>query len=117
MPSEFRRVTFTNNELIEAIHDHNQVSRDKLPAGMIVSCKPVSEPDVAVRLDLVDQASGETRLAYLSPEVVAAVLLRYCMKRRIPMPRKAAKPIEIHGDEISLKIEIEGRLGPSEDKG
>ncbi len=117
MPSEFRRVTFTNNELIEAIHDHNLVSRDKLPAGMIVTCKPVSEPDVAVRLELVDQGSGEARLAFLSPEVVAAALLRYCKKRRIPMPKQATKSIEIHENGISLNVEIEGRLGPSEDKG
>jgi hypothetical protein len=117
MPSEFRRIMFTNNELIEAIHDHNQVSQDKLPRGMIVTCKPVAEADVAVRLELVDQCNGETHLAYLSPTVVAAALLRYCMKRKIPIPKKAAKSIEVHDDTISLNVRIEGRLGPSSHQG
>ena len=43
MPSEFRRIMFTNNELIEAIHDYNEVSRDKLPPGIILTRTPVSE--------------------------------------------------------------------------
>ena len=42
MPSEFRRIMFTNNELIEAIHDYNEVSRDKLPPGIILTRTPVS---------------------------------------------------------------------------
>ena len=42
MPSEFRRIMFTNNELIETIHDCNEVSRDKLPPGIILTRTPVS---------------------------------------------------------------------------
>ena len=49
MPSEFRRVMFTNNELIEAIHDYNEVSRDKPPPGIILTCTPVSEADTKDR--------------------------------------------------------------------
>jgi len=49
MPSEFRRVMFTNNELIEAIHDFNEVSRNKPPPGIILTCSPVSEADTKDR--------------------------------------------------------------------
>ena len=62
MPSEFRRIMFTNNELIEAIHDYNEVSRDRLPPGIILTRTPVSEAEVAVRLELVDQRSDETHV-------------------------------------------------------
>ncbi len=97
MPSEFRRVMFTNNELIEAIHDYNEISQDKLPPGIILTCTPVSEAEVAVRLELVDQRSDEMHVVELSPEVLGAALLRYCMKHRIPMPKSATKSIHIHG--------------------
>ena len=117
MPSEFRRVMFTNNELIEAIHDYNKISPDKLPPGIILICTPVSEAEVAVRLELVDQRSDEMHVVELSPEVLGAALLRYCMKHRIPMPKSATKSIQIHDNEISLNIEIEGRLKRAVDTG
>ncbi len=117
MPSEFRRVMFTNNELIEAIHEYNEISQDKLPPGVILTCTPVSEAEVAVRLEMVDQRSDETHVVELSPEVLGAALLRYCMMHRIPMPKSATKSIQMHGDEISLNVEIKGRLKPAADTG
>ncbi len=117
MPSEFRRIMFTNNELIEAIHDYNGISPDKLPPGVILTCTPVSEAGVAVRLEMVDQRSDETHVVELSPEVLGAALLRYCMKHRIPMPKAATKSIQMHGDEISLNVEIKGRLKRAVDTG
>ncbi len=108
MPSEFRRIMFTNNELIEAIHDYNGISQDKLPPGTILTCTPISEADVAVRLEMVDQRSDETHAVELSPEVLGAALLRYCMKHRIPMPKSATKSIQRHGNKVSLNVEIKG---------
>ena len=109
MPSEFRQVRFSNSELIEILSDYNQVAQNKLPEGKIVSCTPVAEAEVAVCLELVDQSSGETQIASLAPELVAAALLRYCIRQRILMPRGATKTIKIHGDEISLNVRIKGQ--------
>ena len=117
MRSEFRRVLVTNNELIEAIHDYSEVSRDKLPPGIIPTCTPVSEAEVAVRLELVDQRSDETQVVELSPEVLGAALLRYCVRNRIPMPKSATKAIQIHGHEVSPNVEVEGRLKRAADAG
>ena len=117
MPSEFRRVMFTNNELIEAIHDYSEVAEDKLPPGIILTCTPVSEAEVVVRLELVDQRNGETHVVELSPEVLGAALLRYCKKHHIPMPKSATKSIQMHGDEISLNVEIKSRFERAVDAG
>ncbi len=117
MRSEFRRIMFTNNELIEAIHDYNEISRDKLPPGIVPTCTPVSRAEVAVRLEPVDQRGDETHVVELSPEVLGAALLRYGMKHRIPMPKSVTKSIQIHGDEVSLNVEIKGRLKRAVDTG
>ena len=109
MPSEYRRILFSNIELIEAFHEYSLAGPVKLPQGVIISCTPVAEDKVAVRLELVDKANDETHIASLSPEIVAAALLHYCFKHRIPMPRDSVKSIEKHGDEISLNVRIEGR--------
>jgi hypothetical protein len=117
VPSEFRQILFTNNEVIEALYEYNQVVRGKLPPGMIVSCTPVAEEKVAVRLKLVDQASGGAKVASLAPELVAAALLRYCFNHYIPIPRNAAKSIQVHGDRISLDVRIRGRMKQSDPAG
>jgi hypothetical protein len=109
MPSEYRQLLFSNNELIEALYEFNQVARTKLPPGMILSCTPVKEDKVAVRLQMMDQASGETQVVPLSSELVAAALLGYCIRHRIPIPRNAAKSIQVHGDQISLDLRVKGR--------
>ena len=111
MPAETRRVIFTKNELIEAIYDYNQIAEKKLPPGMVVSCVPVSEARVAVRLELFDQKSGATEVVEFSPEVTAAALLRYCIRNRIPIPKNATKSIQVLGEEIALIIggKISGR--------
>ena len=114
MPAEFRQFLLSNNELIAARCEYNQVAQTKLPQGIIVSCTPVAAAKVVVRLERVDQASGETQITSLSPGLVAAALLRYCIERRIPTPRSAAKSIQIHGDEVSLNVRIEGRAKRSE---
>ncbi len=72
---------------------------------------------MAERLEMVDQRSDETHVVELSAEVLGAALLRYCMKHRIPMPKAATKSIQMHGDEISLNLEIEGRLKRAVDTG
>ncbi len=108
---------FTNNESIEAIHDYDEVSRDKLPPGTVPTCTPVSQAEVAVRLERVDQRSDETHVVERSPEVLGAALLRYGMKHRIPMPKSVTKSIQIHGNEVSPNVEIEGRSTRAADAG
>ena len=51
----------TNNELIEAIHDYNEILQDKLPPGIILTCTPDSEADVAVRLEMVPAQRRDAR--------------------------------------------------------
>ena len=113
MPSEFRQILFSNKELIEALYEYDRAGQTKLLQGDILSCTPVEEDKVAVRLKLMDPESGETQVASLSPEMVAAVLLRYCIKHRIPMPKNAEKSIQVHDDQISLDVRIKGRAQQS----
>ncbi len=108
MPSEFRQVRFSSNELIESLYEHNRVAQTKLPQGIVIPDTPVAAANVAVCLELGDQASGETQVASLARELVAAALLRSCIKQRISMPRDAAKTIQIYGDGASLNTAYRG---------
>jgi hypothetical protein len=109
MPSEMRRVIFRSDELVAAISEYNMGSGGKLPFGTVIACKPIDGPEVVVRLDILEQRSGETRTVDLTAEIVGAALLRYCMKHRIPIPRIAEKSIQVHGDTLSLNISIKDK--------
>ena len=109
MPSEFRQILFSNRELIDAIYDYDRAAQTKLLQGDILSCTPVEEDKVALRLQMMDQASGEAQVASLSSELVAAVLLRYCIKHRIPIPKNGVKSIQVHNDRISLDVRIKSQ--------
>jgi hypothetical protein len=113
MPSEYRQILFSNRELIDALYEYDRAAQTKLLQGDILSCTPVGEDKVAVRLQLMNLASGEDQVASLSSELVAAVLLRYCIKHRIPIPKNATKSIQIHDDQISLDVRIKGRAMPA----
>jgi hypothetical protein len=113
MPSEYRQILFSNRELIDALYEYDRAAKTKLLKGDILSCTPVGDDKEAVRLQLMDSVSGEAQVASLSSELVAAVLLRYCIKHRIPIPKNAAKSIQIHDDQVSLDVRITGRAMPS----
>ena len=59
-----------------------------------------------MRLELVDQNSGEAETAEISPEAICAALLRYCIRNRIPVPKNASKSIQVHGESIALAIRM-----------
>ncbi len=109
MPSEFRQILFSNKELIDALYEYDRAAQTKLLQGDILSCTPVQEDKVAVRLQLMDMVGGEAKVASLTSEMVAAVLLRYCIKHRIPIPKNADKSIQVHDDQISLDVRFKSR--------
>lgn len=106
MPSETRRLVFSNAELVQAISEYNQGAGKKLPAGTVTACKPIDRPELVVRLEILDQRRGEVLTVDLTPEVVGAALLRYCMSRKIPIPRHAEKSVQVQGDNIVLAIAL-----------
>ena len=82
---------------------------EKLPPGRGGPCGTGSEARGAVRLESFDQNSDASEVVELSPEVVAAALLRYCIRNRIPIPKNASKSIQVHGEDIALAIRMRGR--------
>lgn len=107
MPSELRRIVFSNDELKIAIAEHNRRAKEKLPVGAVQACEPLPDGGGAVRLEIVNQSYGEAQNVELSPETVGAALVRYCIQHKIPLPKKAHKSIHVQGDKLVLNVSIE----------
>lgn len=107
MPSELRRIVFSNDELKTALSEHNRHAKEKLPVGAVQACEPLPDGGGTVRLGIVNQSSGETQDVELSPETVGAALVRYCIQHKIPLPKRAHKSIHVQGDKVILNVSIE----------
>ena len=114
MPIEFRRLVFHGDELLDALAVVPGRSEDPLPAGRIVGYKVVSKPEVTVRVEIEpedrdDPATGDGgRLSVtLEPAFVAAALIRLCIRRGIPMSRRAEKSLGLEGDNLALILTLD----------
>ena len=115
MPTEFRRLVFHGDELLDALAVVPWRSEDSLPAGRIVGYKVVSKPEVTVRVEIEPQGrddpaagNGGGRLSLtLEPAFVAAALIRFCIRRGIPMSRRAEKSLGLEGGNLVLNLTLD----------
>ena len=105
MIEEQRRLTFSMDELAAAVLSYlistkKMGEKDKL--GRLV----VGEgAEVSVSATVIAQ-SGEQSTIELGAQILAALLIAHCIKRKIPLPRRAAKSITRNGDRIALGLSI-----------
>lgn len=109
MPTELRRLVFSNIELLEAILLHNAVAKQKLPRGALSLSKIEHDPRVSVTLQIVGETTQTIRV---SAEWIAAALLRYCMVKHVPVPRLSTKSLQVNGDNLCLVIEMRAASAP-----
>lgn len=111
MPSEMRRIIFSNDELRQAIDAYLLSRHEVLPVGYVHSAR-VGEDKTQVVLSVHDRAQGKTHEAVLSAASVAAALIRFCFAYDIPLPRNAAKSISVFDGHVALEV----RKGPKSAK-
>lgn len=100
---ETRELLFTNSALKKAFAWYATVPHQTdLPLGVITMVTP--KPGGAV--SLLVQQSGASRIREVSfnASKTMAVLLYFCRKQRIPIPRDADKDIATEGEAIRLTI-------------
>ena len=107
MPTEIRKIVFSNEELKKAIVLFSHRSVNKLPEGDLISCEVTSIDGINVRIKIRPWYSEGEKIVVLSSTYIGAALSNYCMDCKIPIPRHAAKSLQIIGDNIALQINIE----------
>jgi len=105
MIEEQRRLTFSMDELATAVLSYLIASkkmgeRDKLGKLAIGEGSEVSVSATVVTL------SGEQSLVNIGAQTLGAVLIAHCIKRKIPLPKRAAKSITRNGDRVALAFSI-----------
>ena len=104
MPTEIRRLVFSNDELIEALHAYSKTSNEKIPDGKVRTCTVVDDRKTAVTLEIENRFTQEVYQVNLRHEFVGAALLGFCFDTGIPVPRDSEKSLQVSGDNIALTI-------------
>lgn len=107
MPTELRRLVFSNSQLRAALDNYKRVAPEIAPRGRIVSVSLMHDrPDPKVSVSYRDDSAGSDGDAALElePKSVAAALVLYCMEFDVPVPRNARKKLTMMGDNICLEI-------------
>ena len=109
MITETRQITFSPDELIEAIVAHFRSLKQKLPAGTITSVQLEEGPDITVALMIEPVDTQKPQRVVVRPAAVGAAMISHCRSKRIPIPRAGVKSLIISGDSVGLVISTGGK--------
>lgn len=109
MPREVRYILFEQAELARAISDWSRMNGRQLPASSIWS---VAVTERADGVDVIYRVGHEHRATRdqviidhsIDEYDLTAALLRYCRQTGIPLPRRAAKRLEVIDGALALLI-------------
>lgn len=105
MIEEHRRLTFSMDELATAVLSYLIASKKMGERDKLGKLSVGGGPEVSVSATVIAQG-GEQSLVDLSAQTLGAVLIAHCIKRKIPLPKRAAKSITRNGDRVALAFSI-----------
>src|SRR5690349_19376689 len=111
MPQEYRYVLFSSDELSAALVYDLRTCRRSTPPGFVKSL--ILEEGVTIGVTLVSttDSGSEMPIRFEHHEVLRALVV-YCGHRKIPLPAKAHKSLEIRHNRIALLCVILPKESP-----
>jgi hypothetical protein len=106
MPVEIRRISFSEGEVIDAIGHFAKATRHPMPPGKITACEINSKVGLAVTVTVNHMADGSSHAVRFDSASVAAALIRYCIEKKIPIPKAAEKSVEALSNGLALILQL-----------
>jgi hypothetical protein len=104
MITERRQIIFSNNALKEAVLLFRTAHPDLVPHGQLHRVWVAADPEVGVYAQFEQLGARRHNELRLGRREVAACVILYCRKHKIPLPRTADKFLEVEGGCVSLVI-------------
>lgn len=112
MPIEIRKIAFSPAELTEALDHFAKATHHAMPPGKITACEVDSKSALSVMVTVQHMAEGSTHAVPFDNSSVAAALIRYCIERKIPVPKAATKSVEAEGPSVALILTLGAKTRP-----
>ena len=104
---EVRTIIFSNEEVQLALTEHCKRRGKALPAGVVSAFTSKADP-ISVSLTLTNDKGLNASFDFSQVEV-AASLIGYCLHRKIPLPAKAEKQLQIIANAFVLVVTMMGK--------
>ncbi|HYC03824.1 MAG TPA: hypothetical protein VED40_11045 [Azospirillaceae bacterium] len=108
---ELRAISFTERELTTALIEFAGRLKRKLPPGTVNDARASEGPPASIVLPIQDDYGTLHEIPFSEMETAAA-LVHYCMSRKVRMPAKAEKSLQIIGGQATLVIWVGAQKGP-----
>ncbi len=103
---ETRTLFFSNSALLKAVAWYQKVPHQSdLPLGVVTAVAP--KPGGGLTIQIQQSGASKTReVVFLSSKTLGLLLL-FCRRQKIPIPRDASKELNADDDGLSLTIRTE----------
>jgi hypothetical protein len=104
MITERRQVIFSNDAVKEAVRLFATIHPDKMPHGHIRRVWFAAEPEMTLTVQFEPPGARQLHDMEFGQGEIAAFLILFCRKNKIPLPRTADKFLEVENGSLSLVI-------------
>lgn len=128
MPSEVRRLVFSNNELSAALAHYGKMYDIHFPDGKIIKVTLAQEDsgggernwgDFSAQYNVEDgnanliitffnESNFEHKMFSVTSDFVSGALIQHCLDNNVPIPRRSRKKLDVTGFNACLDITIDG---------
>lgn len=99
-----RHILFSPEAIREALKTYRTLFPQKQPPGLIGPIVIRSETPLVLGVKIQAMGSSVYREIEMEESELAAMLIVYCRKLKIPLPRTGDKSLEVEGDNIALLV-------------
>lgn len=99
-----RHIMFSPEAIREAVKTYRALFPAKQPPGLLGPIVVRSAEPLTLGIKVQAMGSSVYREVEMDENEIAAMLIVFCRKLKIPLPRTANKSIELDGDNIALSV-------------
>ncbi|MFY8092943.1 MAG: hypothetical protein ACOVN0_05600 [Niveispirillum sp.] len=99
-----RHIMFSPEAIREALRSFRELFPTKQPPGLLGPIVIRSADPLVLGVKIQATGSSTYREVEMEESEVAAMLIVFCRKIKIPLPRTANKSIEVEGENIALIV-------------
>ncbi len=109
MPSELRRLTFSEQEVMDAAATYAARTGRSVPRGKLQAVRPGPAPEKNFLLELDGTVNPDDHEVVLEAEFLGAALIMHCIEQNIPIPRRAERSLRVRDGVLSLFLHMAER--------
>lgn len=111
MPTERRRIIFSDDEIVSAALSHCRATGIPVPDADLENQTIATDDDCRLLLTFAVSSPNQIDEVRLDAENVLTALIAYCRMQAIPLPQAASKRLDPHAGAVSMVFDMQRQRG------